>query len=220
MKHFYGTFFLIGRAILRPFARIGEVPEGHPEACVYICRHRNMEGPVRVALNFRENFHIWAYSVFTDREECFRQYYGYTFTARFGWPRPVAYVVARLGSIVVPAFMRSMRAIPVYRGSAAVIKTYRKSVSALLKGESLMIFPDVDYREDSGNEVAFYDGFLLLHKLYRQKGGNPLAFVPLYVDAKRRRILKGGAVYIEAGMASSEMIARLIGAIEGLSRAE
>lgn len=220
-KPFFGRFFRAVRAVFRPFFRIDERPQAHPSPCVYICRHKNMEGPLYVALNFLDRFHIWALSVFVDRAECFSHYYGYTFTERYGWPRPIAYVVARLGSLVVPGFNRAMRAIPVYRSSTQIIKTYRQSVSALLKGERLMIFPDVDYKSEEDGGVVFYEGFLLLDKYYQAKIGEPLDFVPLYVDAKKRRIVKGKPVCFEKGernhiAASKDVAQRLIGAIEEL----
>jgi len=159
-------------------------------------------------------------SVFTDREDCFRQYFGYTFTARFGWPRIIAYIVAKLASFVIPALVKSLRAIPVYRGDSRVITTFRSSVAALQNGESVMIFPDIDYKSDQGDDVEFYDGFLFLSKLYRAKSGQSLAFVPLYVDVDLKRILKGDAIFIKEGESSKEVLDRLIRGIDELSKTE
>jgi hypothetical protein len=224
-RRFFGPLFRAVRFIVRPFFRIADLPDPHPSPCVYVCRHKNMQGPVGIALNFRDEYRFWSLSTFFDRKSCFQQYYGYTFVERYGWPRPVAYVVARLGSVVVPAFIHSLRAIPVYRGSASVIKTYRQSIAALLRGERIMIFPDVDYQSEGDENVRFYEGFLLLDKYYQAKTGAPLPFVPLYVDAARKRILKGAPVTFLAGerdhiSATGDVSKKLIGAIDALSASE
>lgn len=224
-KQLYGVFYRIARFFARLFLWISDIPPEHPEPCVYVCRHKNMQGPMYIAANYQVRYRIWVLSVFLSREECFRQYYGYTFTKLYGWPRAFAYVVARLASYVIPALMKSMRAVAVYRGSASVIKTYRESVSALIAGDSLMIFPDIDYKSEGNDLVEFYDGFLLLGRYYQAKTGKPIAFVPLYVDDERRRILKGAPVSFMAGertsaSASKDVMNELIHAIDELSRSE
>ena len=87
----------------------------------------------------------WVLHVFLDRHECFAQYYGYTFRKRFGWPAPAAWAAAGVLSLTVPAVVRSFGAIPVYRSLKETRDMMEQSAQALLRGESIMLCPDVAY---------------------------------------------------------------------------
>lgn len=170
----------------------GTVPEG---PCVYIAHHQNMYGPVHTLASLPVRGHIWALHVFTNRETCFSQFYHYTFRTRFGWPVPAAWLAATVLSLVVPAFMRTIGAVPVYRGSAAVRDTMQLSAQLLAKGESLVICPDVDYSNSSDEMGQSYTGFLMLEKYYYQRTGCHLPFVPVYCDGANQVLQLGEPVY-------------------------
>ena len=82
--------------------------------------------------------------------------------------------------------MRSMGAIPVHRGTARIGTTFKESVAALQAGDSILIFPDVDYTDGSEGIGEIYDGFLLLERFWRKASARPLRFVPLRLDADCR----------------------------------
>lgn len=170
----------------------GTPPEG---PCVYIAHHQNMYGPVHTLAALPVYGHIWALHVFASRKACFSQYYHYTFRTRFGWPAPAAWLVATVLSLVVPAFMRTIGAVPVYRGSAAVRDTMQVSAQLLARGESLVICPDIDYSNNSDEMGQSYTGFLMLEKYYHRSTGGHLPFVPVYCDGTNRVLQLGEAVY-------------------------
>lgn len=174
----------------------GTVPEG---PCVYIAHHQNMYGPVHTLAALPVLGHIWALHVFTNRKTCFSQFYHYTFHTRFGWPAPIAWLAATALSLVVPAFMRTIGAVPVYRGSAAVRDTMQLSAQLLATGESLVICPDVDYSSSSDEMGQSYTGFLMLEKYYHQRTGCHLPFVPVYCDGTNRVLQLGESVYCVRG---------------------
>jgi len=174
----------------------GTVPEG---PCVYIAHHQNMYGPVHTLAALPVRGHIWALHVFTNRKTCFSQFYHYTFRTRFGWPAPAAWLVATVLSLVVPAFMRTIGAVPVYRGSAAVRDTMQLSAQLLARGESLVICPDIDYSNSSDEMGQSYTGFLMLEKYYYQRTGGHLPFVPVYCDGTNRVLQLGQPVYCVRG---------------------
>ena len=132
--------------------------------------------------------------VFLEEETCRKQYQEYTFSKRFGMPEPLAAAGAWGVSGYVSSLMRSMGAIPVYRGTVKLGHTFRETIAALRKGESVLIFPDVDYTDDSSGIGEVYDGFLLLERFWRKVSPQPLRFVPLRLDAASRRITEGRAV--------------------------
>lgn len=168
-------------------------PLGGP--CVYVVHHQNMFGPIHATACLDEEVHVWALSVFTHRESCFKQYYEYTFTQRFGWPKPLAYLAAGFLSLTIPALMKGVGAVPVLRGGLGIRDTMRQSVDLLAAGESLVICPDVAYSDDGAAIGETYLGFLMLEKYCYAKTGRHVAFVPLHCSAARKEVVAGRPVY-------------------------
>lgn len=161
---------------------------------VYVVHHQNLRGPVLSIAWFDKPLRPWVLSTLCDRAGCFRQYYAYTFTKRFGWPKWLAAVLAYPLSFGVAGLMRGTRAIPVFRGSRDIVRTFRESVGALSEGQSILIAPDIDY-EDSGAKMGeMYTGFLDLEKFYWRKTGKHLAFFPIHISKRRREIMVGKPV--------------------------
>ena len=113
-----------------------------PAPAVYVVHHQNMAGPIRAVAHLPLEGHIWALEVFCNAKTCFAQYYGYTFTKRFGMPKPLAFVCAKLVSGAVSGIVRGCGAIPVYRGRREIVETMRLSQQVLEKGENIILCPD------------------------------------------------------------------------------
>ena len=64
--------------------------------CVYICSHSNMAGPLTTLAQLPFPVRPWVLHLFFDREDCRRQFADYTFSQRFGMPKWLAGVLARL----------------------------------------------------------------------------------------------------------------------------
>lgn len=207
--------------VLHPLWRTlpADAPEG---PAVYVIHHQNMFGPVHAMGLMPQEAHIWAFHCFLEREGCFQQFYAYTFTERYGWPKAIAYPPARLLSWIVPALLGSLSAIPVYHQASNLI-TMRQSLRCLEDGEQVAICPDVDYASTDPAIGEMYSGFLMLGTLYARRTGKPLPFVPVYVSRKRRRIAFGPAIHIDAGrpndLAHQEAMDALREGINTLGRA-
>lgn len=220
----YGPLAYMMRAAIRPFlyrwdrsgARRAEAP------AVYVAHHRNMSGPVHALALLPDTPRPWVLHVFLDREECFAQYYGFTFRRRFGWPRPFAWLAAAALSRVVPAVLRSFGAIPVYRGLRQARGTMEETSAALLRGESILLCPDVAYDSSEPATGEIYKGFLQLEKLYFAQSGEHLRFVPVFCG-RTKRILTGEAISFADGVsfrAQRDGIARqLVGSLNALAAA-
>lgn len=76
--------------------------EETPASAVFLVHHQNLFGPIHAMAFLPREVRLWVLSPFCDRKACFEQYYGYTFTRRFGWPRPAAWAVSRLLSFLLP----------------------------------------------------------------------------------------------------------------------
>lgn len=209
----YGLFARTARLvykIFKPHKVIGKIPDS---PSVFVVHHQNMSGPVHALLTLPVQAHIWVLKVFFDRKECFKQYMNYTFTKRFGMPKIVAAPLAFIISLAVPMVMHSFSAIPVNRSSRDILKTFQLSQKALLKGENLIISPDVNYDDDSRSMGEIYTGFLHLEKSYFKETKKHLSFVPMSYNTKEQTLFIGDAIQFDdetAYNAQKEQVAKRI----------
>ncbi len=189
--------------VLRVLFRLeGWHAQGTPASApaVYVVHHQNMAGPIRAVAHLPLEAHVWALAPFCDAKACFHQYYGYTFTKRFGMPKPLAFICAKLVSGAVSGIVRGCGGIPVYRGSKDIVKTMHLSQQALEKGENILLCPDVDYSSSEAEIGAVYEGFLHLEKTYFRATGAHLAFVPVGLYAPTKTVRIGRPVLFEDGV--------------------
>ena len=183
-----GSFYGFLARLIRTFAKIftskyksNVVPPEEPT--LYVCRHLNMRGPITTLVRLDFHVHPMILSCFFDKDECYKQYAEFTFTERHGKKRKKRNFKAYVASRVVPRIMKSLGGIPVHRGTDAnSMQTMRDSLSYLEKGESVIVYPDIDYTAGYEKESELYEGFLLLGQLYKRNTGKSLRFVPLYID--------------------------------------
>ncbi len=183
-SNFYGSFVRFIRALAKVFTKKYKSKVLPPEeATVYVCRHLNMRGPITTIVRLGFDVHPMILSCFFDEDDCYRQYAEYTFTERHGKKKKKRNFKAYAASRVVPRIMKSLKAIPVHRGmDMGSMQTMRDSLEYLKKGESVIVYPDIDYTAGYETESEIYEGFLLLGQLYKRDTGKSLRFVPLYID--------------------------------------
>ena len=202
------------RAILRvvwPGWRSEVRAPGGP--CVYVCSHHNLHGPMMTVVWLGFPVRLWVLNVFFDRESCRKQYAEYTFSKRFGMKPWLADLCAGIASGAVSHIVRSTGAIPVWRGSSRIQETFRDSIAALKAGDRLAIFPDVAYSGEQEGIGEIYEGFLLLGRMYARDTGQPLPFIPLYMDYERKTIREGTPVSYDPAAKPKEERERLAKAL-------
>ena len=136
----------------------------------------------------------WAFAPFMDSAACREHLSTYTFPVAWKMNPALSRV---LGAVLGPLFAKlvcSTGAVPVYRNSLKVRETYQQSLKALEAGDSLLIFPDVNYAEESGETGALYEGFLLLEQLWNRKTGGHIQFVPINVSVANRSVTVGRSI--------------------------
>lgn len=177
--------------------RICPSTENHTKGTpvVYVVHHQNLRGPILCLAWLRIPVRLWVLDVFADQRACYRQFYDYTFTQRLGIPKGLAACLAFPLSFCVSGIMRVIRAIPVFRGSRAIVKTFKQSLTALINGENLMICPDIDYTNKSPHMGEMYVGFLDLERYYFKRTGCHLPYVPLFINKDDRCIYEGNSIY-------------------------
>ena len=199
---FYGGLFRFARFFVR--LKLGKFTvqgaENLRTPAIYISRHQNMHGPVHSMVYSPVPLHIWSMYMFLDRVSCRDHFRDFTFSARYGWPRRKASLVAGLIARPVSAALRSMQAIPVYRGQRDILKTFDLSLEVLMKGENLVIFPDIRYDDTSSEAGAFYTGYLHLARTYYKKTGRQLPIIPMYATHGTRQIVFGEPLLMDPAL--------------------
>ena len=209
----YGILFLICRKIKYIFAPKISFPakEQFPSACVYIGHHQNMYGPVTFMTFCPVAVRLWVFNMFLDKKDCFDQFYNYTFLQRFKINKIVAKICAKILSVFIPALMNSMRSIAVYRldSPSNMLKTLQDSVDALVNGERVVIFPDIDYTSDEAYTGRLYSGFSRIDKMYFERTNKHIDFIPVYISKAKKKMILGNIFKITDDSAiSSKRIAQ------------
>ena len=163
------------------------------DASIYVGANYNVATPLDVGAYFPMNIHIWVYHVFFTVRKFYQQLISYTFTKRYGWLFPLALVLALPCALLGAPLMRGIRAIPVYRGDRDIVKTARISVDILLSGDSIAVFPVVDYSSTAEDPSEFYTGFISIAKKVYRNSGKRVHFIPIHnqMDTHTLTIGKG-----------------------------
>lgn len=199
--NFYGRFFRFLQWFVRIFYPKYSVklPNNPTGPVVYVSHHQNLFGPFIILLWFPRCLHAWILHVFIDQRACYKQYVDYTFTKRFGWNKTLAKVCAFSISFFIARLLNSGKGIPVYRGTRKILDTMGQSVASLSKGESIVLFPDIDYSDGSSHTKDMYEGFLYLEKYYYKVTGEHICFIPLYVSKRKRMVIADQPIYFQDG---------------------
>lgn len=194
---FYGKYARFVRWLFRAFSPRYQARITQQEGpVVYVCRHLNMHGPMTTLKWLPFQLHPMIIHMFFTRKKTVEHMTKYTFSARYGRKPPRFSLPAHVMSWITPPMMHSLQAVPVYRDGIQSLSTLKQGLKYLLKGENLIVYPDIDYTGNYEKPSQIYDGFLLLGELYYKKTGQPLAFIPLVVDDKNRQITEGAAIYV------------------------
>lgn len=196
-KQDYGFFFKVIQRIARfilPKYRF-ERPPIQDGPIVFVAHHQNMVGPISILVWLKYYIRTWVLSEFTEQEAAYKHYVDFTLTTRYGWPRKIAQIIAYPVSYFAQWLTNSGQMIPVYRKSRKIIKTMTISHEALLRGDDLLIFPDVDYSNQSTETSDIYEGFLHLEKKYFKETGKHLTFVPILSDQENKCVRIGHCIH-------------------------
>ena len=192
---FWGRYARFARWAFRSFSRRYKTDIQKPdEPVVYVCRHLNMHGPYTTLKRLPFDVHPMIIHMYFDRQKTVDHMTRYTFAERYG-KKPMKFnLAAHVISWIAPPLMRSLQGVPVYREGTKSISTIKCALNYLLQGESLIIYPDVDYTGSYEKPSEIYEGFLYIGELYYKKTGKLLQFIPLFIDEQTRQIRAGEPV--------------------------
>ena len=200
---FYGAYLKFWRVIYNLFVKKykSSVTPPDSEPCVYVSRHLNTRAPIRICQSIGFDLHFFVLANFFGFRNIYKQYSTYTFTERYkrrGIARILAKIAAFFAALWLAPLIKSIEAIPVHRGGSDSMITFRRAMEYLDRGESLVLFPDIDYTADEGVPSEIYTGFLYLEKMYYRKHRRHLTFVAVSVDKPSKIITETGRVRFES----------------------
>lgn len=183
--NFYGPFGRIGRVFMNMFMRPKYTSKVAPPetGVVYVSRHLNMHAPLTITRKLGFDTHLMVYNVFFSFKSAYRQFSRITY-AKDGKPTFGGKIRAFFAALFVPKIMKSTKAIPVYRKDTRAITTLKTTVKYLEKGESVCVFPDIEYKAGEEEDSEIYRGFLMIEKIYFKRTGKHVKFVPMVIDEK------------------------------------
>lgn len=165
----------------------------------FICNHLETYSPIVLSLYFPFPYRPWVHASVMTRELC-RDYLETDFTRKTLKLRPPfsRWLAAILAPLCI-GLMRSIDAVPVYRGQMKVRETFAISVQALRQGDNLLIFPEKQNTRTSETVNEFHTGFINLARYYQQATDKTLRFYPVHISSKKRIITIGKAIeYVPA----------------------
>jgi len=167
------------------------------EPVVYVCKNLHMHGPFTMLKWIGFDIHHMTLSVFFNYKEAYNQYANFTFTEKVGKKKKKFNLKASISAWFVPKLVKSMRAIPTYRGGNNALSTFKCALEHLKNGEAVSVCPDMEYTSGYDKVSDIYNGFLLLSRLYKKETGKDLKFIPIIIDDERKRITQGEPIIVE-----------------------
>lgn len=177
------------------------------EPVIVVGNHSQMHGPIACELYFPGKQYTWCAGQMMHLKEvpgyAFRDFW----SQKPKWTHPgyklLSYLIAPLSVCI----FNHAKTIGVYRDSR-IISTFKNTVKKLCEGTSVVIFPEHD--EHYNNILyAFQDKFIDIARLYYKKTGKKLAFVPMYIAPKLKKMYLGEPVRFCAANSMEQERARI-----------
>lgn len=159
------------------------------EPVIVVGNHTQMHGPICCELYFPGNRYTWCAGQMMHLKEVPAYAFQDFWSQKPKWTHPfyklLSYIIAPLSVCV----FNNANTVGVYR-DARIISTFKNTVKRLCEGSSVVVFPEHDVKY---NHILcdFQDKFIDIARLYYKKTGKELAFVPLYIAPKLKKMYLG-----------------------------
>lgn len=161
----------------------------YEEAMVIVGNHSQMNGPIAGELYTPGKHYIWCAGQMMHLKDVPAYAYQDFWSQKPKLLRPLykllSYIIAPLAACI----FNNAHTIGVYH-DARVITTFKQTVKRLQEGNHVVIFPE--HRKPYNHILCrFQDRFIDVAKLYYKRTGKALAFVPMYLAPKLRKMYLG-----------------------------
>lgn len=169
---------------------------------ILVGNHAQTNGPIISVVRLPFAHYTWCASQMLNRKEVAAYAYADFWSKKPKAIRWVYWLVSRLIPDLAVCLMRNSDTIPVYHDSRC-ITTFKRSVEKLQEGYPLVIFPEHD---SPHNAIVydFQDRFIDVARLYYRKTEKPLAFVPMYLAPKLKKVFFGEPILFDPNAPAAE----------------
>jgi len=162
------------------------------EPALIIGNHAQMDGPLACELRFPVHRYTWCAAQMMHLKEVPAYAFQDFWSEKPGYIRwffkLASYAIAPLAVLL----FNNANTIGVYR-DARIMSTIRETMAKLQEGASVVIFPECN--EKFNNIIYnFQEGFVDIARFYHRKYGVELAFVPMYIAPRLKKICFGKPV--------------------------
>ncbi len=175
-----------------------------------VANHVGSLGPVMLFFSLPLRFHPWVIADLTDcrrsPDYLFEQFVRPTLHLQ-GWS---GHALARAITTITVPLLRGIGCIPVELHSTWTGAAFRRSLSLLMRGAHIVIFPEDPAlaMDPDTNMYPFKLGFVHLCQMYRDRTGKLLPVVPIAIHPYRRTISVGPCQYYQGnGYGEPEVVA-------------
>lgn len=162
------------------------------EPTVIVGNHAQMNGPICAEFYMPQKCVIWCAGEMMNIKKvpsyAYRDFWCNKPRATRFFYKLLSYIIAPLSVII----FNNASTIGVYHDER-IITTFRQTVTALKNGENVVIFPEhaVKY-----NDIVyeFQSHFIDIARIYHKSTGKELAFTPMYVAPKLKKVFFGKSV--------------------------
>lgn len=159
------------------------------EPVIIVGNHTQMNGPIACELYFPGNRYTWCAGQMMKVKDvpayAFKDFWSQKPAYTHPFYKLLSYIIAPLAAFI----FTNANTIAVYRDSR-ILSTFRTTLKKLEEGAQIVIFPEHDVKYNN-IVYEFQDKFIDVAKLYHKKTGKELAFVPLYIAPKLKKMYLG-----------------------------
>lgn len=159
---------------------------------VLVGNHAQIHGPVACELYLEGNRYTWCAGQMLHLKEvpayAFKDFWSHKPRAVQWFYHLLSYLIAPLSVFV----FNNANTIPVYK-DARILNTFRETMEKLTEGARVVILPE---HHQPHNQILcdFQERFVDVARLYYVKTRKELAFVPMYITPKLKKIVVGEPV--------------------------
>lgn len=178
---------------------------------IIVANHSKMNGPVCGELYMPENCYTWCAGQMMNLKEVPEYAFCDFWSQKPSYLRPfyklLSYIIAPLSVCV----FNNARTVGVYHDIRA-LSTFRTSVNMLSEGKNMLIFPEKN--EVHNNIVCkFQEKFVDTAKLYYNRCGREISFVPMYISPRLKKMYIGKPIVFDSSNDINDERARICSAL-------
>lgn len=160
--------------------------EGFADGGIILSNHEGTDAPMSLELYCDKPIRMWgAHEMNSGLVELYRYQTRVYYHEKKHWNLHLARLFCLVASPLTNLFYKGLNLISTYK-DGRFLKTIRESVSAVEKGENIVIFPENSENGYLERLEGFYGGFVLLAEALYKKGID----VPIYVTYYSKKGLK------------------------------